>query len=202
MNRSNVRSKLNVEQLRSFSIYNFLILFSELERVVKDEFARSLRNIDKERYSKISFYIGGIKSNNTYLDYVEKGLMKPLVKYSEKKIRNGFTFNNIVKFDRSEKVIPKFNFTVKSLTRKMVEYEFHDCCIKFIRMRNKLAHEINCAVFKEECYIEQLNSTYIQIKCLPFLENIDISNIDQGCEAILTNCIFIKSIINTLNREA
>ena len=81
----------------------------------------------------------------------------------------------------------------------MQQYAFHDSCLKLINMRNKLAHELDSIVFKSSNdIIETLSFSTIEHNKIDWLEDFDLSKMDDMALGIYSNIIYMNIIINTL----
>ncbi|MCT4687302.1 hypothetical protein [Vallitalea sp.] len=203
MNRVINKNELKSEEIHALIIYRYLRLFNTLENRVKEVFKQYIENVEKkncaEIYAKIWFYVGGLKGNTTYIDFENNHLQQANVKYDHKTIFSSFTFNNIIKLSKNEKIIKIFEFQVKSFNNKRLEYEFYDCCKILIQMRNVLSHEIEKDNFKDNAIIEKLSIEKLRERNIEWLKNIDISNMSESSKSILSNYLIMEQIIKKLN---
>ncbi|WP_301665776.1 hypothetical protein, partial [uncultured Alistipes sp.] len=74
-----------------------------------------------------------------------------------------------------------------------------DSVIKFINMRNKLAHELNDISFNDKDVVERLSSSYIKQDAFEWLEGLDVTMMDNETIAIYSNLIYINKILEQLS---
>lgn len=197
MNRVENRKQLETEELNALIVFNFLKMYNEFESVIKNEFVKYIDVLKKnpEKYSRVWFYVGGLKANSSYANFGEATLEQDPVKYKERTLRSTFTFNNIMKLNLSEKFIDKFDFEVNSINNRSSFHDFHTVCDKLIKMRNILSHEINKSEFGDKEIIELLTIDSIKKVEVEWLKEIDISNIEVASQSILSNYIIMKRIL-------
>ena len=106
------------------------------------------------------------------------------------------SLNQIIKIDRKEQAFDVFKFGIKSKTKKMLELEFHDCCIKLLQMRNKLAHEFQGLDLEKET-IELLHETQIA-GSKDWLEGYELKYMTQQSKQIFSNYIIMEELLEIL----
>ena len=119
-------------------------------------------------------------------------------RYDDAELFKELSLNKIVKFDRKECIIPEFRANIDSIQTKSLSFTFHDSLLKFINMRNKLAHELNVISFTDKDVVERLSSSYIKQDAFEWLEDLDVTMIDNETIAIYSNLIYINKIVEQL----
>ena len=120
-------------------------------------------------------------------------------RYNDAELFKELSLNKIVKFDRKECIISEFRANIDSIQTKSLSFTFHDSVIKFINMRNKLAHELNDISFNDKDVVERLSSSYIKQDAFEWLEGLDVTMMDNETIAIYSNLIYINKILEQLS---
>ena len=138
--------------------------------------------------------------NDIYYNYETESLeLNRHRKYNDSEQFKTLNINKIIKFDRKEKIIEPFKFDITSIQTPMQQYTFHDSCLKLINMRNKLAHELDSIEFKSSNdIIETLSFSTIKHNKIDWLEDFDLSKMDDMAMGIYSNIIYMNIITNTL----
>lgn len=79
-----------------------------------------------------------------------------------------------------------------------LSFTLHDSVLKFINMRNKLAHELDDISFKDKDVVKSLSSSYIKQDAFEWLEGLDVTMMNNETIAIYSNLIYINKILNQL----
>lgn len=180
--------------IEALIIYNYLREYIEFENIVKKEFISNFTALNEEYKNRVYFYLGGVGSMNTYIDYDTYSLVKETNRYDNSKLLNRLTMNQIIKLERKEKAIESFNKSVKSIQRPMMEFSFYDCCIKLINTRNKMAHEFCNLDIKDKDSIEILSKAKIEQMKPEWLSDFEYNELENSMQAILSNYIYMKEM--------
>lgn len=121
-------------------------------------------------------------------------MVKEANKYNDRKLLSRLTMNQIIKLEKKERGIAKFNQNISSIQSRRLEYTFYDCCIKLINMRNKMAHEFFDLDIKEDKdTIEVLSNDNIERFKPKWLGNFNnYDELDFNIKFILSNYIYMK----------
>lgn len=186
-------------QLKSLLIVHYISYFAKIENLVKQIFQKRVVEQDHKYKSKLYFMYGSVVGNDIYYDIDNECLA--LVgnrRYNDAELFKELSLNKIVKFDRKECIISEFRANIDSIQTKSLSFTFHDSVIKFINMRNKLAHELNDISFNDKDVVERLSSSYIKQDAFEWLEGLDVTMMDNGTIAIYSNLIYINKILEQL----
>ena len=182
-------------RIKAVVIYNFLVLYSELENSVRDIFVKIVPRLDEAKKNVLYFYYGG-RIGTTY-DYPNEAIKLRDLNFKENERFKDFTINEIIKIDRKRTMITVFPETLPSLQRR-VTFVFKDCIIKLIQMRNKLAHEMCDCKFDDAQIIEILSDNHLKNANYQFLEGFDLTLADDMTKAILSNYVYMENIMKEL----
>ena len=186
-------------QLKSLLIVHYISYFAKIENLVKQIFQKRIVEQDHKYKSKLYFMYGSVVGNDIYYDIDNECLA--LVgnrRYHDAELFKELSLNKIGKFDRNECIISEFRANIDSIQTKSLSFTFHDSVIKFINMRNKLAHELNDISFNDKDVVERLSSSYIKQDAFEWLEGLDVTMIDNETIAIYSNLIYINKIVEQL----
>ena len=181
-------------QIESLVLYNYIKAYDKFEKFILTEFKQSFDSLSNDIKQRIYFYLGCVGNLETYIEYDTYSTVSRTNKFSEQKSLSKLTFNQVVKLDKKEKIISKFNIEVQSLARKKVVFPFHDCCLKLLQMRNTLAHEFIKFVSQDNNTIELLPSQIIVDHFEPWLNDFTIESMSDLSKAIYSNYIMMKEI--------
>lgn len=189
-------NSINNDYIRALIVYNYLGDYNKFENLIKEEFVSNFELLTEEYKNRVYFYLGGVGSLNTYIDYDTYSLVKETNKYNDRKLLSRLTMNQIIKLERREQGISKFNQNIRSIQRQMLEYSFCDCCIKLTSMRNRMAHEFfNLDIKEDKDTIEVLSNANIEKFKPKWLENFnDYEELDFNIKSILSNYIYMKEM--------
>jgi hypothetical protein len=188
-----------VLQLKSLVVYQFLDAFNKLEKIVKNDFKESLKNIDKDNLNKLYFYYGGLIG--TYIDNDVEAIKLNENKYKKEEKFGLLKINQILKFNKTTNLIKKYNVSLNSVQRESTAFDLQGCIIKLINMRNVLAHEIYECSFKDKDIIELLSNEKIRDAHFEFLANFDTDLMDDMTKTIISNYYYMSKIISLLENE-
>lgn len=187
-------------QLKSLLIVHYISYFAKIENLVKQIFQKRIVEQDHKYKSKLYFMYGSVVGNDIYYDIDNECLA--LVgnrRYNDAELFKELSLNKIVKFDGKECIISEFRANIDSIQTKSLSFTFHDSVIKFINMRNKLAHELNDISFNDKDVVERLSSSYIKQDAFEWLEGLDVTMMDNETIAIYSNLIYINKILEQLS---
>lgn len=142
---------------KSLLIVEFLSIYTTLEDIVKKIFQNKVNNLETKDIFRLYFLYGAIECRVRF-DFGKDTLIADSVKYNEKEKFSQLSIKQIVKIDKANHIISDFQFEIESIQKKMVNYTFHECCLCFISMRNKIAHELYNVSFGEGKEIVELLS--------------------------------------------
>lgn len=185
-----------VLQLKSLVVYQFLDAFNKLEKIVKNDFKESLKSIDKDNLNKLYFYYGGLIG--TYIDNDVEAIKLNENKYKKEEEFGLLKINQILKFNKTNNLIKKYNVSLNSVQRESTVFDLQGCIIKLINMRNVLAHEIYECSFKDKDIIELLSNEKIRDAHFEFLVNFDTDLMDDMTKTIISNYYYMTQIISLL----
>lgn len=187
-------------QIKSLLIVQYISNYSKLEKLILNIFQQCIVQQDHKYKSKLYFMYGCQIGNSAYYDIEREQLAISNVKYNEDESFRNLTLNKIIKFDRKEQIINEFNFNIDSIQTKSLSFSFHDSVIKFINMRNKLAHELDSISFHEtKDVVEKLSLHKIDQFDFQWLKGLDLSNMDDDSINIISNLKYIKILIDKLS---
>lgn len=186
----------NNDYIKALIVYNYLGDYNKFENLIKEEFVSKFELLTEEYKNRVYFYLGGVGSLNTYIDYDTYSLVKETNKYNDRKLLSRLTMNQIIKLERREQGINKFNQNIMSIQWQRLEYTFCDCCIKLTSMRNRMAHEFfNLDIKEEKDTIEVLSNANIEKFKPKWLENFNnYDELDFNIKSILSNYIYMKEM--------
>lgn len=186
-------------RIKSLLIVKFISSYAKIEKLIKNVFQKEIVLVDHKFKSKLYFLYGSTVGNDIFYNHDTETLdLSCKRKYDDTELFKMLTINKIIKFDRKEKIINPFKFTIASIQMAMQEYEFHDSCIKLINMRNKLAHEIDSIAFKDSDIIEVLSKQSMRNNPIDWVDDVDLDKIDEVASGIYSNIIYIDKIIEKL----
>lgn len=195
-------SKRKVDSLiKSALIVRFISEYCKLEKIVLSIFQTEILKVDYKYRNKLYFYYGINVGHNVFFDFDKDCVsLGNTVSYNENEMFKTLNLNKIVKFERKESLIKVLNFNVDSVVRKSSCFPFYDCCIRLMNMRNKLAHEVDTLSFQERDIIEILSSEYLKKYNYDYLEGYEINYSDENTIALLSNIVYMRNIIEKLQK--
>lgn len=188
--------------IKSIVLTQFLSLYMKLEVLVKKIFQSEILSIGADRKNKLSFFYGVTVGYKPFMNYFQGTVEQTKIKkFSKEEQFTELNFNNIIKIDREEHFISSFNFKIDSVSKNNIEYLFHDCCNKLIKMRNKIAHEIDNVEFKDEDIIELQSTNFFVNYDNKLLDGFDLNRMDNATSAMYSNVVYLNIILDKLSPE-
>lgn len=186
--------------IKSILITRYITEFSKLEKLILSIFKKDIVKVEHKYKNKLFFYYGVYAGNSVYYDFEANCIsISGNIKYDSDEVFASLNLNKIINFERRESLIKSFNFNVDSVIRKTIGFTFNDCCKKLINMRNKVAHEMDTISFQEsKDVIERLPLEFLKEYNYEYIEEYDISNMDDVSFALFSNIVYIREIINKL----
>lgn len=184
-------------QIRSIIIFEFLKEYNLLEKLIREIFEKNISNLPPEILQKLYFYNGGRIA--TYIDFGEESLKLNVVQYKDKDKFRELKINQIIKIFKGNSCLNEFNFSVPSMQRTTVSFDFYDCVLRLINMRNKLAHEMVDLKFGDKDLIDLLTFTQFEKESLEILQNFDVGVMDSATQYIASNLLYMRRISKKLN---
>lgn len=183
-------------QYKSVLIVQFISNYAKLEKLANEMFQSTVQKLDHRHKNKLYFMYGCTVGNEIYYD-IEKECLSFVCtrKYNDRELFKSLKLNKIIKFDKKEHIISHFAINIESIQKKNLEFPFHDCVIKLISMRNKLAHELDKISFKDSDIIEKLSQENIEKHCLIWSKDWDFNLLDDDCISLYSNIIYMTHII-------
>ncbi len=186
-----------VKEIKALLIFDFLDLYNQFEKNIKKVFQSEVKNFSKEVLQQLYFLYGG--RIGTYIEYTEPMIKLREIAYNEHEAFKDLSVNQIFKLSKEKHFIPMFDSAMQSIQSPRTQISFIDSCIKLLKMRNKLAHEMNELSFKDCDLIELLSIDNIRNAEIPLLKNYDIGNIDGMSAYIASNIIYMRRMNNMMN---
>lgn len=180
------------EQIEASVIVRFIYQFAAFEKIVKNIFSTTVAQSDYR--SLLYYFYGALQGSKGYINYVGHTWAKPeLGRYKKTEKFTGFTLIQMIKIDQQEHLVPNFNFALQSENTPMLEFPFHDACIKLVNMRNKIAHETDELDFTDEDVVETMPLSKIVAEQCEYLHGFDLNKMSN-------NAIQVYSNLHTLDR--
>lgn len=189
-----------VLQFEALSIRYFIIKYAEFENIVKHLFRSNLSLINETNKQMLYFYLAGIK-HSSYIEYTTNSLKTNTAQFLTDESFAMLSLSQIIKIQRQNHLLKIFDFNIPSIMKKSVEYEFTDCCIKLLSMRNKLAHEMSDLAFDDKDTIELLSNAYIKENSSTWFSTLDTELMSNGAKQIFSNIIMLDIIIKLLHEQ-
>jgi hypothetical protein len=190
----------NIFQTKSILMVRFISEFCSLEKMIINMFKQNILKVEHSLKNKLYFYYGVHVGHNVVYDFERNCVMLASKnRYDEEEMFGSLNLNKIIQFERRETLINSFKFNIDSEVRKTTSFPLFDCCLKLIKMRNKLAHEVDNLSFSEKEIIEILPIDYLRKYNYIYLEEFDMENADEDIIALLSNIVYMKIIMNKLN---
>lgn len=162
--------------------------------IKKEVFISNFEALSEEYKNRTYFYLGGIGSLNTYIEYGTYSLIKETNKYDKTKLLNRLIMNQIIKLERKEQEIAKFKKSIVSVQVPKMEFPFCDCCIKLINTRNKMAHEFSKLNIKDNDVIEILSKKKVEQLKPDWFYKFEYEELSSNMLGILSNYIYMKEM--------
>lgn len=190
-----------VLQLHAIAVYKYLHDFSRFENVVKDFLGRSRQTFEESFVNKLYFFYGG--KLGTYIDAQNDSRKLTEVKYKRNEQFNSFSINEMLKLFKGNPQYDFNNWHIESVERARISYGVIDISLKFVKMRNKLAHETNSISFDSSDYVELVSIPKIVSElsgCKEF-SGYDLNDMDELSQYILSNIIYIHKVISEFSHK-
>ncbi len=183
-------------QIRGIVIFNYLYLFNIMEKSIRDNFKENLDELEIEMKNRLYFMYGG--KLNSYIDYNDDSIKLNNIKFKANETFDKLTINQIINLNKKFKFMKCFLITIPSVNRTTENFDMHDCIIKNIKMRNKLAHETQSFKLSDQEIIEIFQNKKLEELSYNFLSNFDLNLLDNDSKAILSNFYYMDKIINLI----
>lgn len=197
-----IQKEIIVDQVNAFVMYKYLQEYNRFEKIIKDIFSIQWSDMNDESKKRLIYYVGFISNSEKYIDYDTYSLTSRTYKYNENKVSNRLSINQIIRFEKKEKNIGRFNFKVNSFLCKssQIQYQLdsYDCFLKFINMRNKLAHNVLDLSFKTSDVVEILHDNILQSCNIDWFAYIEFERLTEFSRCILSNYLYLVKIIGIL----
>lgn len=185
-----------VLQIRSLTVYAFLNRYNELEKLVRKGFEKEIAQYSPKFINKLYFYLGA--NNVAFIDVDREAIRCEDYKYNEEETFNRLRINQIVKILAKTSCDSAFKTSIDSIQRSTIAFPITDCVLKFVNMRNILAHEIENCLFKDKDYVEILSDDYLTQYAVPELEGYSPEQMDNITKQIISNTIYMDRTIQKL----
>lgn len=188
-------------QIKSILIVCFIKEFTKLEKLVMRIFQQEIIKVDHQIKNALYFYYGLYIAHDIRYDFENnKVSLAHNSKYDENEVFKSLNMIKIIRFEKKKKLISAFNINIESFIRKTTSFTFYDCCEKLIKMRNILAHEVDNLSFKNSDIIELLPLEVLSNYEYDYTKNCDIKNIDSTLQALFSNIIYMRTIMEHLDK--
>lgn len=188
-------------QIKSILIVCYITEFSRFEKLVTHKFQQEIIKVDHQNKNILYFYYGLHIGHNVVFDFENNNVsLAQNSKFDQNEVFKSLNLNKIIKFEKNKKLISAFNIDIESLIRKTTYFTFYNCCEKLIKMRNKLAHEVDNISFKDSDIIELLPLEVLSSYEYDYTKNYDIKKIDSTLQALFSNIIYMRKIMKQLDK--
>lgn len=186
------------KRAKCVTAYYFLDKYNELESNVKALFKENVAKAPNEVKNKIFFLAGG-GSLSTYICAETVQIEMNPIKFKEEESLWKFNLTQIINLDNKFNIIPKLNIEIGLLQRSINVVTVKECIKIFGRMRNKLVHNTENAVFKETDIVEKL--TVKSIESFQTEHDFDdlIDRMDDSAQELASNIIYIDKVMEILS---
>lgn len=184
-------------QNKSVILYSFLEKYNQLELLIRGIFESHLSSFKSELINELYFYYGG--RIGTYIEYETDALKLSTITFNKQESFKSLTLNQIIRVCREKKCIDVFHKEIQSLKKQSTTLILCDCLLKFLSMRNCLAHELADVSFKDKDIVELLSDEILNTYSEKKFVNIDSSNLDSMSKHILSNIIYMDIVISELS---
>lgn len=187
-------------QYKSVLMVQFISNYAKLEKLVILMFQRFIITTEHRHKSKLYFMYGCTVGNDIFYDIDRECLsLNSIRKYDDNEMFKSLKLNKVIRFDKKEHIVSPFNINIESVQKRNLEFPFHDCILKFISMRNKLAHELDKITFKDSDIIETLSIETIKKFTYAWSEDWDFNMMDNDCILLYSNLIYVFVILDVIN---
>ena len=184
-------------QNKSVILYSFLDKYNQLEILIRNLFESHLSSFKSELINELYFYYGG--RIGTFIEYETNSIKLSNITFNKQETFKSLTINQIIKVCREKKCIAVFQKEIKSLKKPNTRLILCDCLLKFLNMRNSLAHELADISFKDKDFVELLSDKILNTYSEKEFVNIDSSNLDFMSKHILSNIIYMDIVMSELS---
>lgn len=189
-------------QVKAILIVRYISEYCELERLIRTRFQQEILNVDHKYKNKLYFYYGIHIGHDVTYDFEKNSVsLSTTHKFNEDEMFKSLNLNKILKFEKKEKLIKDFDIEVDSFIRKNSPFRLYDCCNKLMKMRNKLAHEVDSIQFDNNDIIEILSKDFLKEIDYKYIKGYNIEDMDENSIALLSNIIYMKKIIEIFNQS-
>ncbi|WP_294629660.1 hypothetical protein [uncultured Bacteroides sp.] len=189
-------------QYKSVLMVQFISNFAKLEKIIIRSFQDFISITEHRHKSKLYFMYGCTVGNEIFYDIDRECLsLNSVRKYDDNEMFKSLKLNKVIKFDKKEHVVSPLNINIASVQKTSLEFPFHDCILKFISMRNKLAHELDKINFKDSDIIETLSIETIKKFMYEWSEDWDFNRFDNDCILLYSNLIYLFVVLDTINKN-
>ncbi|MCM1504344.1 MAG: hypothetical protein NC127_04010 [Muribaculum sp.] len=190
-------------QFKSVLMVQFISNFAKLEKVIIQLFQDHIYKIEHRHKSKLYFMYGCTVGNEIFYDIERECLSLATVrKYDDNEMFKSLKLNKIIKFDKKEHVVDTFNSNIESVQKKNLVFPFHDCILKLISMRNKLAHELDKINYRESDIIETLSIETLKRFPFGWSDGWDFEIFDNDCILLYSNLIYLDIALTSVTAKA
>lgn len=189
-------------QFKSVLMVQFISNFAKLEKVIIHLFQDFIYKTDHRHKSKLYFMYGCTVGNEIFYDIERECLsLTGVRKYDDNEMFKSLKLNKIIKFDKKEHIVDLFNINIESVQKKSLVFPFHDCILKLISMRNKLAHELDKINYKDSDIIETLSIETIKRFPFSWSEDWDFDIFDNDCILLYSNLIYLEIVLASVTTK-
>lgn len=193
-------NKTNIsQQMDAIVLYQFLVEYNRFEKCIQETYCEEWDNLGEDIKKRIAYYVGSVKGVNTYIEYDTYSIKQDVYKYEESKLTQKLTINQIIRIERKDHSLKKFNFEVQSKLNKQLSFTSYDCILKLINMRNKLAHTILNIKFSSGDVIEVLSDGVISNVDEPWIGELQLNQMSDFSRNVVSNYIFMREITDFIS---
>ncbi len=190
-------------QYKSVLMVQFISNYAKLEKLVIRMFQNFIITTEHRHKSKLYFMYGCTVGNDIFYDIDRECLsLNSIRKYDDNEMFKSLKLNKVIRFDKKEHIVSPFNINIESVQKRNLAFPFHDCILKFISMRNKLAHELDKITFKDSDIIETLSIETIKKYTYVWSEDWDFNMMDNDCILLYSNLVYIFAVLNIINTNS
>lgn len=190
-----------LETMDALVMYKFLISYNSFENAIKDIYCAEWTKMNETVKRRIAYYVGSVKGINSYIEYDTYSTKQEIYRYDEDSLITKMTINQIIRLERKEKNVRLFDFEINSKLNKQLTFVSHDCILKIINMRNKLAHDILNINFNSADIIEILPNNILDKKNELWITDLQLDKLSDFGRGILSNYIFMSEIMENFQKK-
>lgn len=189
-------------QCKSVLMVQFISNFAKLEKAIIQLFQDFIYNTEHRHKSKLYFMYGCTVGNEIFYDIERECLsLIAIRKYDDNELFKSLKLNKIIKFDKKERIVDVFKNNIESVQKKSLVFPFHDCILKLISMRNKLAHELDKINYKDSDIIETLSIETIKRFPFEWSDGWDFDIFDNDCILLYSNIIYLNVVLTSITTK-